>query len=385
MTNIVHDRKITAAFVLVLFGIYLVFAPFAKAYELVITGNGSDSDNTVSVEVQSETTVVQENEAKVVNDIETEAVTGENSATGNSNDTVVVTGNIEQEVVVDNKLNESVAVVDNCCQQDTSAKISANGSGSQNYISINSTNSTNVDVNQAASVTNSVDGYANTGGNSANYNGGDVVINTGNIKVSGAILNDVNNSNVNVNSGGAGFNANISGNGVASYNFINANISNNNNVNVTNSSFLNNFVEWFLNTGLNNAKGNNGSVSIITGDILFDFLIGNKANNSTVIVDCCKVEDPDIKAPEVDDPKDPADPSDKQDEAKKEGVLLPIAASTEFMPLGGPMILGLSDTSSEAAKTLFFWLGLGLMVLGLKVLGQELQLSTSINKSGRKN
>jgi hypothetical protein len=383
MKNKHFQKRITAATVTIIFGFYLMAAPFSYAYELVISGNGSGSVNQVEAIVKTEVAVEQNNEAEITNSVNTQADTGNNQV-ANSGDSTIATGDIVQSVDVTNDLNKSAAEVVVCCQQDVKVDISGNGSGSSNYVSLNVENNKTVNVDNSAKITNSVNGYANTGGNSITGSN-EVTIDTGNIKASAVIENDVNTSNVITSNSVGSLITHIYGNGPFSQNYIVANIKNENNINVNNNSFINNFVDWFLNTGQNSVNGANGKVNIRTGDIIYDLFINNKANLSSVLFVCCQ----DPVSPGDDDPVTPAKPDDNNtggntDNQKPEGKLLPFAAATEYIPLGGPMIMGLSDTTSQAARTVFFWAGIILIAAGVSVIGKDIT-HTSINKSGKKS
>lgn len=283
----------------------------AFAQELVISGNGSDSDSQVQVSLNATTTVEQSNQANVVNDVNIAADTGNNSASSNTaTDTSINTGNINSDTSIQNSVNTSVVSLD-CCpnQSDLNVNISGNGTNSQNLVDLNLSNDTNINVYQDAYVSNSVNGSANTGTNSANNNsGGDVSITTGNINVSDEIKNaGINNTEVSASQGGFNLAVKISGNGSDSSNSLSLSQTNNLLINVQNISDILNSSNWILNTGGNSANGNSGgSVSIITGDINVNTKIVNDGINSNeVIVACCDtIFDP------GDDPFDPADGDD---------------------------------------------------------------------------
>ena len=62
-------------------------------------------------------------------------------------------------------------------------------------------------------------------------------------------------------------------------------------VDIENRANIENKSEWDLNTGNNEANGNNGDVSIETGDILFASTIDNSGINEGIVdVDCCEDE-----------------------------------------------------------------------------------------------
>jgi len=160
-----------------------VATPALAGTTLEISGNGSDSDNTVDVSTSNNTAVVQNNEAHVNNNIKVESNTGENTADDNTGgDVEIETGDADTEVNVSNSLNSNQASVDCCNEGDTEVKISGNGSDSDNDVKLNQTNGKDSGVFQTnkANVNNKVDVDSDTGDNDADDNtGGNVTIKTG--------------------------------------------------------------------------------------------------------------------------------------------------------------------------------------------------------------
>lgn len=100
-----------------------------------ITGNGSDSDNTIDLDLGGDTSIVQENNADVENDVDVDQETGDNSAEDNTGGNVKIkTGLAHAIVAVDNLVNFNVADVDCGCVLDVEAKVAANGTDSENEI-----------------------------------------------------------------------------------------------------------------------------------------------------------------------------------------------------------------------------------------------------------
>jgi hypothetical protein len=269
-----------------------------SADEYIISGNGSGSDSQINVTVNTTTEVKQDNNANVENNVNIEADTGNNDANQNTGgDTSIVTGDVQVESNINNEgINQSYVEAGCCTGESTEIKISGNGAGSTNTVAGSFNSSTNVSVNNSANITNNVNGIANTGKNSASYNNGNVSIKTGSITVIDNINNEsVNNYSINVkNNSGRSITVHVKDNGTASDNIVIINNQNNVDINVENSARIANDSNWDLNTGKNKAKGNNGDVSIITGDILFASTINNKdINTGWVDVDCCAPEVPD--------------------------------------------------------------------------------------------
>ena len=287
---------------------------YVLADEISVTGNGEGSTNSVNVSEQQNTDVQQNNEAQVENNVDVNADTGNNETSGNLGETQIDTGNVETGVNVTNENINQSYVDAGCCNGDTDLKISGNGSGSNNQITYSSQNNTNVNINQTANITNQITGWANTGYNSANGNNGNVSINTGSIYVTENIENsDINVYGVSVKSGSGGsVSIKIDGNGTDSQNTVNFSNGNNIDININNSAKITNESNWELNTGKNEANGNNGNVKIATGDIYFQSTIKNgPVNFGWVDVDCCdQKKDGEEKPPDVTPPTPPANGAD---------------------------------------------------------------------------
>lgn len=375
--RIIPLRKRITKFLSLLLITSLISAQSVRAVDIVVSENGSGSVSEASVETSSTTVVQQSNTANIDNNVNVSSDTGDNSASDNSGDsTQISTGDIVNSVDVENSTNISQANTDNCCTDQSTIIITGNGSESENTVSLSEQSNSATSINQSANITNNIQGYADTGNNSADNNTGDVSIQTGDIKVTGSIINDpINIADVNASGGNGGLDALMNKNGTDSQNSIYASFTNDNNVFLNQEANILNKVSWNLNTGGNSANGNTGDVAITTGDISLDFFIKNFVNLSTVTIDdCCRNEAPGDGSEEPNDP--PGDVGRGGDGnggggsgggGGGGGSLLSEAASTG---IGG--IIGLSDTSSEQAQALFFWIGLGLVVFGLKYITCEI-------------
>lgn len=257
------------------------------ADELVVSGNGAESQNNVNVTQSSENTSTQNNEAAVQNNVDSSAQTGNNSANDNSGDnTQITTGDATNVVNAETAVNASVVETGCCADSGTTAIVSDNGQGSESNLNLNNNSQTNTNINQNATVTTNIQGYANTGHNKANDNSGNVSIETGNIYAEGQVQNFTNFAYADVSSGTPGVLVKITDNDRDTTNNIYLNLNNNTNVNIDNNSRLYNTIKWELNTGWNEANDNKGNVKIKTGDIYLKTVIQNLANIAKVIVDC---------------------------------------------------------------------------------------------------
>lgn len=363
-----------------------VFTPSVSALELVVTDNGTGSDNEVNVQVETETNVVQTNEADVENTVIEDLNTGGNIATGNTDgDVNIQTGDINTATSIDNQLNSNYAKTEPCCST-VDIEISDNGSNSDNTVNLDFGANTVIEADNIASVSNTIMGKANTGENKALDNtGGSVSINTGDINVQNQVVNDsVNTSFIETYSGFSDVSAAIKDNGEGSDNTINADFNDDLNVLINHSSDIENYILWEAETGANEASGNTGGdVSITTGDINIVNFIENLVNIGGVDVDCCEgIYDPEDGNDEDENSDNtPSDghggnSSSDSGSSSTSGSILDSAAATEA---GGPGIAGLSDTSSESAKTMFFWLSFAFIIFGGKIIVEEL-LTTSDEK-----
>ena len=275
------------------------FAGVALAdVNLEISGNGSDSDNNIDVELNNLTVIEQTNTANIQNNVEIFANTGNNEANDNTGgDVGIDTGNAKAEVNVSNTANSNVAEVNGCCPGDITAEISGNGTDSDNQIDIdvcayNDECGTFIEQTNEANISNNVAVELNTGDNEANDNtGGDVEIDTGNAEANGGVtISNAVNSNVAVVGGGDGnsLTAVISGNGSDSDNQIDVEIVSLTLVSQENLANIENDVEIFANTGNNEANDNTGGdVEIDTGNAEAEVEISNLANFNGAEVDGC--------------------------------------------------------------------------------------------------
>jgi hypothetical protein len=102
-----------------------------------ILGNGTGSDNAISLASINDVILNQTNNTDVANDVDVNASTGYNHASDNTGGGVdITTGHAITDVMVDNMVGFNAASLDNCgCLEDLDAKISGNGSDSDNALS----------------------------------------------------------------------------------------------------------------------------------------------------------------------------------------------------------------------------------------------------------
>lgn len=377
-------RKGKVKFLLSITNILLVlssslFIPTVLALDLEVTGNGDSAMSEVNVTQSQETAVTQTNTSEIVNDVTVINNTGANSASDNSGDVLIDTGNSLSEVNINNSANSS-QVETGCCGSEGSIGISGNGTDSNNLINTTLANATYLNGVNDASVANNVNGYSNTGGNTANSNMGNIMINSGDVYAKGEIVNGpINSFFGKVHTGSLGLSALISGNGDSSVNKILYFEDLTNFENVVNLADVLNNIYWYGNTGDNTASRNSGDVAISTGNVLIDFVIKNGPINSSYIeIDCCEADDPeDPEDPEdptdPEDPGDPVDPADPGDD--KPGTGGSGGGGTDDPQVASYVsekILGLSNTSGSPVQALIFWLGAIIFTLGVNFFGKTI-------------
>ncbi|EKE00086.1 MAG: hypothetical protein ACD_22C00093G0001 [uncultured bacterium] len=165
--------------------------------DIGISGNGSDSDNTVNFTQNNNTNIDVNNNANVTNNVNGKANTGYNSANNNTNGNVSIsTGSIK---VSDTIKNNSINVYDIHASSgsvgDTSILIADNGSNSDNSITFTDEQNVVIEVDNSAVIENNSAWDLNTGHNDASGNtGGDVSITTGDI----LLTSTIDNSKINV-------------------------------------------------------------------------------------------------------------------------------------------------------------------------------------------
>lgn len=282
-------KNALGAFVAVVLVMNQFFSYGVYAQEFTVSGNGEGSTNSINFEETNTDTISQENNADINNNVDASAETGNNEANGNSGETSIETGNIEEEITVINSGNSSQAEIGCCANEDpSSVSIEDNGSDSENNIGIMQDSSNKINIVNELQLTNNVSLYSNTGDNEANDNDGNVEIQTGEINLLAQILNqNLNSAKVSASNQNPSFAYNISGNGSGSTNSIKENNNTGNEYLVFNTLYLNNNIKNYSNTGGNKANKNIGNVFISTGSVLLDIILSNRDINSSKITSTC--------------------------------------------------------------------------------------------------
>ncbi len=271
--------------------------PSLGAISVVVSGNGSDSDNTVNVDQDATTQVTQTNTANVENNIKATSNTGGNDADDNTGgDVNIDTGNAKSLVEVSNTLNSNEAHVDcKSCPTDLNVEVSGNGTDSDNDVKVDLDNTTWVTQTNYANVENDVDVDANSGDNDADDNtGGSVDIDTGSATAWASVSTQANANVAHVGNGGGegSLDVLITGNGSESNNDIDLDLDNTVGIVQTNWLNLENDVEVDADSGNNDADDNTGgAVSIDTGSAWAGATVDTQANfNLAHVEDCCELD-----------------------------------------------------------------------------------------------
>ncbi len=305
------------------------------------TGNGANSDNTAAIDQINNSNTFQTNDAFIGSELNLSADSGNNQASYNvGGDSNIKTGDANVAANVLTFANNNIAgdvvyavvnifgdlvgdilfpeeFMTNCCNANTSATNSGNGSDSINNANIDSSTTENTFQNNDASITNDLVFDAQTGDNESNYNtGGNSTIKTGNTTVEANVLNIANTNLIGGNMWlvlvneagnwigkilGAPDDANFAGSAGTEFNvdengFITASNSgngsgsiNNNDVTTTttdtttqnNNADIANTLNLSANTGGNQANANTGGDSKIeTGDATIVANLVNFVNNN---------------------------------------------------------------------------------------------------------
>lgn len=178
--------------------------------------NGSDSTNSANTSQTTQNTTTIDNNAKIDTEIVALSLTGDNDASRNVGDSVIISGdaNLAATVITDANttalgvynfdvngnqtgdivLGENNASCVNCDSGNSvTAENSGNGADSTNDATAESTTTTDVTITNDADVLNNINLTANSGDNEASRNtGGDSTIVTGDANVAANVINTLN-------------------------------------------------------------------------------------------------------------------------------------------------------------------------------------------------
>ena len=259
----------------------------SQSTDVLISGNGAYSDNTVRLDSDNNVRLTQDNYARINNDVDVDANTGDNDTKFNTGgDVAIVTGDADVDVDLLTMVNANSAMIGGGDGDGgtLSARILDNGAFSDNSIRLDFDNDVRLNQDNRAHVDNDVDVDADTGRNDANFNtGGDVDVVTGdaNVDVNVDTLANFNAANIDDCGCFSDVLAEIDGNGAFSDNSIRADFDNDLRLSQDNDLRLHNDVDVDADTGHNDAEfntGSNGDTSIDTGDVNSGVDLNNHSN-----------------------------------------------------------------------------------------------------------
>ncbi|MBI5044405.1 MAG: hypothetical protein HZC02_00585 [Candidatus Levybacteria bacterium] len=169
--------------------------------QAIISGNGANSINTVGYTSITTSAISINQQATITNNISGTAITGNNNANNNNGNVAITTGNITVEESIKNKTNLAIVNALTGGNGGFQIKISGNGEGSVNTITLREDTSTTIAISNVSDIFNHSIWNLITGNNNANGNNGDVAIKTGDIHVSIDVDNQANQSEVTVDCG----------------------------------------------------------------------------------------------------------------------------------------------------------------------------------------
>lgn len=266
-------------------------AMVAAEIQIEVSGNGSDTQNSVNVDSSQNTTVNQENTADVSNDVSQEANSGGNSISDTTGgDSTITTGSVTENTSVVNDLNNSEVALACCNDNSINITVAGNGSNSVNTVNTQVAGNTVINVTQVANVNNDIKIIGNSGENTiSGTTGGNSLIDTGNVKAGGKLENILNHAEIRVGQGAWDITIINKDNGDDSVNVIYLDFVDNLYINRLNLADVNNNIYADLNTGRNNILDTLGDATIRTGDVEFAFNVTNgPINTGSTQVICCE-------------------------------------------------------------------------------------------------
>ncbi len=265
----------------------------------VNSNTGADSSNVSEVVVKQQTTLVQNNNADIKNNINMKMNTGKNTADKNTGLGVVDTGDVVFNATVFNQANVNVADLEACggCDFEIHTENDKTGHDSWNKSRVEVLKDNAIYQDNNADVDNRVNADINTGKNSADKNTTGGFIKTGDAgdALSGVYVGNLLNNNLarmsGSNGGGAFLKSSNETTGQDSDNESTIKVRFANLVTQNNNADVNNRVNFDANTGRNSADKNTGIGEIITGDVVTSIGLETIANENYLDFDgCCDIE-----------------------------------------------------------------------------------------------
>ncbi len=269
-----------------------------------VSGNNTNSENYINVDLDQDKDVNQENVAKVNNNVTVSLSSGKNTVKSVvGGDVSVDTGKVDAGVKVVNNLNTNVASIEDCnsCGLMGDFKITNNNTKTDNDIKYDYDSVLDLDQKNDAKVSNDIDVTGESGKNLVkDVVGGDVSVDTGKVVINPVIVRNTLNVNyamVKSSGNGEGPSAWVTGNNSKSKNFIDLDVDKDVDLDQDNDADVTNDVNVGAYSGWNKAKSIAGAgVSIDTGDVEVGILVDTMANfNIANVEDCCLLDNLDLK------------------------------------------------------------------------------------------
>lgn len=300
------------------------WAPIGHAYSTLIeaanTATGSESTNTAEVTVDSEEITTVTNDATVKNTLDIDAITGQNTASQNTGNASVTTGDAHVYATVVNVVNTNVvrggffAAIVNVFGNwfgdlwfggtpvtalasaraaasapsggvEIAAENASTGSDSTNTIDIDASSESTVEVDNTAKITNALHLNADTGHNQTSRNTGLGSVKTGDVLAALHARNVANVSLVGMDTPWANITADLvnATTGADSTNTIDVTIDDTREVTVLNDAEVDTAIGAVANTGFNTANRNTLGGLICTGVAALDALVDNLLNQTWLV------------------------------------------------------------------------------------------------------
>lgn len=265
---------------------------WGTTFEATNDTTGALSDNDAEAYLEIDIEVDNENEANVANSAIGEGDTGGNSASYNTGDGDVESGNALVGVLEDNLVNDNFSDIALTMDDPTfEATNDTTGADSDNEAEAYVESDIEIDNENEAFLDNVGTAVAYTGDNDADYNTGSGTVDSGDADSDVSIINDVNLSNdsVTIDLGDAEFTAENKKTGYDSENDAEAYAENDVEVDNDNDAEVHNTGYAESDTGGNSTSFNTGSGLVTSGDAGAEVMIDNSGsineNETTVSID----------------------------------------------------------------------------------------------------
>lgn len=265
-------------------------APSVSAETVTVSGNGISADSSVQLANKNTSLVKQNNNAVVVNKINSTVSTGDNKASHTNGSVTIDTGNATSVTTVMNTLNGNstqVAHCDTCGTGAPTISVLKNSDQSQNVVNLTNTNNTIVDQTNKSMVVNAVETTSDTGDNEVYGNDEGVTVLTGDASTTATVSTRANGNVASImrNGSNVGSTVTIAENGIASDNHVGFNLGSAVVLAQENDAKVINEIEAVSYTGDNIVTYSDGAVTIDTGNATADVDVKNMVNFNAAVID----------------------------------------------------------------------------------------------------